>query len=197
MSDWNEITITLRYRPAVLEKGEGYSRDEPRTELELVQEIERSMNASHFGGRVELEIVEKPDAEVEKVLVLSTAHVPERVLKAEELNLRHHRWENHEYGFTVFLLSALDEDEESNWDETEVEWFKDILVTARKHGCTYVNFDRDGASIESLPDYCNGNELTVRCKLCGDWVHARTAHLHQNEWVGADCCWDDRLKTTE
>ena len=38
MSDWNEITITLRYRPAVLEKGEGYSRDEPRTELELVQE---------------------------------------------------------------------------------------------------------------------------------------------------------------
>jgi len=36
----------------------------------------------------------------------------------------------------------------------------------------------------------------VTCKLCGKDTPAATAHLHQHEWVG-ECCWDDRLKTTE
>jgi hypothetical protein len=34
----------------------------------------------------------------------------------------------------------------------------------------------------------------VLCSLCGKSVPAKTAHLHQNEWVGDECCWDERLR---
>ena len=37
---------------------------------------------------------------------------------------------------------------------------------------------------------------TVTCKLCGKETPAGTAHLHQGQWVG-ECCWDERLRTTE
>lgn len=37
----------------------------------------------------------------------------------------------------------------------------------------------------------------VRCKFCGRLVPGRTAHLHQGGWVGDECCWDERLRSTE
>lgn len=37
----------------------------------------------------------------------------------------------------------------------------------------------------------------VKCKFCGKQVPKRTAHRHDGKWIGNDCCWDDRLKTTE
>jgi hypothetical protein len=54
--EWKEVTVRLRYRESVLTHG-GISRDEPETIEELVEEIDRAMNASHFGGRIELAIV--------------------------------------------------------------------------------------------------------------------------------------------
>lgn len=48
-------------------------------------------------------------------------------------------------------------------------------------------------------DMCGGaswNHGTVPCKFCGRQVPARTAHLHQQSWVG-ECCWDERLRVTE
>ena len=38
---------------------------------------------------------------------------------------------------------------------------------------------------------------TVICKFCHAIVPEATAHLHQGEWVGDECCWDERLRTTE
>jgi hypothetical protein len=40
-------------------------------------------------------------------------------------------------------------------------------------------------------------EDTVTCKFCGEDVPADTAHLHDGSWVGDECCWDERLKSTE
>ncbi|MHC4647802.1 MAG: hypothetical protein ACYTBJ_20255 [Planctomycetota bacterium] len=37
----------------------------------------------------------------------------------------------------------------------------------------------------------------VDCKFCGVPTPAKTAHLHQGEFVGDDCCWDERLRVTE
>jgi DNA-directed RNA polymerase subunit RPC12/RpoP len=37
----------------------------------------------------------------------------------------------------------------------------------------------------------------VRCTFCGDLVDVRTAHRHQGTWVGDDCCWDERLRSSE
>jgi len=38
---------------------------------------------------------------------------------------------------------------------------------------------------------------TVICKLCKKTVPAATAHLHQGEYIGDECCWDERLRSTE
>lgn len=40
-------------------------------------------------------------------------------------------------------------------------------------------------------------EDTVVCSLCGGMVSADVAHPHQGKWIGDECCWDERLKTTE
>lgn len=37
----------------------------------------------------------------------------------------------------------------------------------------------------------------VRCKFCNRLCNKNTAHLHQGLWVGNECCWDDRLKSSE
>jgi len=37
----------------------------------------------------------------------------------------------------------------------------------------------------------------VRCKLCKNLVPKETAHQHQEAWIGHDCCWDERLKSSE
>lgn len=40
-------------------------------------------------------------------------------------------------------------------------------------------------------------EETVECKFCGKQVPADTAHLHDGGWVGDECCWDERLRSSE
>ena len=37
----------------------------------------------------------------------------------------------------------------------------------------------------------------VMCELCKSMVPRVTAHMHQNGWIGDECCWDERLRTTE
>ena len=37
----------------------------------------------------------------------------------------------------------------------------------------------------------------VRCKFCNELVPKKTAHRHQGKWVGDECCWDERLRSTE
>jgi len=37
----------------------------------------------------------------------------------------------------------------------------------------------------------------VTCKLCGFACARATAHMHQGDYVGDECCWDERLRATE
>lgn len=37
----------------------------------------------------------------------------------------------------------------------------------------------------------------VICSLCKNFCEVGTAHLHQDEYIGNDCCWDERLKASE
>ncbi len=60
MNDWNEVTVRLRYRDGALTPG-GESRCEPSSIKELVEEIDRAMNASHFGGQIELSLESSED----------------------------------------------------------------------------------------------------------------------------------------
>jgi hypothetical protein len=42
---------------------------------------------------------------------------------------------------------------------------------------------------------------TVRCVICGQQCLLKNAHLHSgddgDEWIGDECCWDDRLHASE
>jgi hypothetical protein len=40
-------------------------------------------------------------------------------------------------------------------------------------------------------------EDLVLCRFCGRQVPASTAHLYQGGWVGDDCCWDERLRSSQ
>ena len=37
----------------------------------------------------------------------------------------------------------------------------------------------------------------VICKICHQLSNAQTAHLHQGEYIGDECCWDERLRASE
>lgn len=37
----------------------------------------------------------------------------------------------------------------------------------------------------------------VPCALCNRLVSGRCAHRHQGLWIGDECCWDERLRSSE
>jgi hypothetical protein len=39
--------------------------------------------------------------------------------------------------------------------------------------------------------------MLVRCCLCERLCRKTTAHLHQRKWIGEECCWDERLRSSE
>ena len=40
-------------------------------------------------------------------------------------------------------------------------------------------------------------EEAVTCKLCHEEAVAKWAHAHDGSYVGDECCWDERLRSTE
>ena len=40
-------------------------------------------------------------------------------------------------------------------------------------------------------------ELGVQCSVCKQWVDPKKAHRHQGGWIGDECCWDERLRSSE
>jgi hypothetical protein len=38
--------------------------------------------------------------------------------------------------------------------------------------------------------------LPMFCSLCSQIISVNTAHFHQSKFIG-ECCWDDRLKSSE
>ena len=41
------------------------------------------------------------------------------------------------------------------------------------------------------------NNQQVMCKFCHNQCNAKTAHFHDGGWVGYECCWGERLRSTE
>jgi len=41
------------------------------------------------------------------------------------------------------------------------------------------------------------DDETVLCGFCQRQCSARTAHLYQGGWVGDECCWDERLRSSD
>lgn len=39
--------------------------------------------------------------------------------------------------------------------------------------------------------------VSMVCSMCKQPCLTYNAHLHQGEYIGDECCWDERLRTTE
>lgn len=37
----------------------------------------------------------------------------------------------------------------------------------------------------------------VLCSICHEYCDANQAHVHNGEWIGDECCWDERLRASE
>jgi hypothetical protein len=77
--------------------------------------------------------------EIERLLALSTAHLPEHVLNVPD-TLAY----PNEYGGFFWV----DNDEGSHLPELEA-----VLAFARQHDITWLKFDRDAPEIEELPTW--------------------------------------------
>lgn len=56
---------------------------------------------------------------------------------------------------------------------------------------------RIGGSVTAFRKEIDERSTTVCCKFCHEQVPAKTAHLHQEGLVGDECCWDERLRSSE
>jgi len=85
---------------------------------------------------------------VEKVLVLSTAHMPGTMPDfGDSLT----RWQAHNYGYILFVPidSASHQQVLESLDET-CDWLKPILQMAFNLGCSHINFDQESDQIDGL-----------------------------------------------
>jgi hypothetical protein len=87
---------------------------------------------------------------IEKVLTLSSAHIPMEPARTVGLGLgeRGPRVQEHEYGWIVFLGDA-----ETDITRPQPEWLLPIVKLAHEHDCAFINFDRDGDDVDGLPTY--------------------------------------------
>lgn len=85
---------------------------------------------------------------IERILVLSTAHIPDDPEVYYAANLGFERAQprviHHSYGWIVFLADA---------PMDCPDWFKPIQDYAIKNCCDYVNFDHDVEAIDDLPTW--------------------------------------------
>jgi hypothetical protein len=77
---------------------------------------------------------------IEKVLALSTAHMPD-----ERPDFGSIRNVEHEYGFVLFV--------DADPREGEPEWIGPTMKAAREQECTLVLFDRDCDEAPKLPSW--------------------------------------------
>lgn len=51
---------------------------------------------------------------------------------------------------------------------------------------SFFELDKDGNPMDEM-----------RCSLCGRVINPDKAHLHQEDFIGDECCWDERLRASE
>lgn len=86
------------------------------------------------------------------------------------------------------------EAEASHWDEDErfpvADWKYEVANDDTRQSY------REWVVSKLEQELLDAGVTTRLCALCGKPTDAKTAHLHQQQWIG-ECCWDDRLKASE
>lgn len=132
------------------------------TSTEDLQAAVRTYEAQRLAGAAE-----RPDMEVQRVLVLSTAHL--HVEDAHKLNRGEGVAQSEDpidvsapfdciaYGWVTWIGTWIDvsEDGHPRTDECE-QWVTNLALLAREaeaRGCTYIRFDQDGETYDHLPAF--------------------------------------------
>tara|TARA_B100001175_G_scaffold133372_1_gene113398 strand:- start:166 stop:450 length:285 start_codon:yes stop_codon:yes gene_type:complete len=84
---------------------------------------------------------------IEKILALSTGHIPVDMERFHKDGNDGYRVIRFKYGFVVWV--SYDPDDPGCWQEAE-EWFQPIMKYAGENNCTLILFDRDIAVNEEL-----------------------------------------------
>jgi hypothetical protein len=88
---------------------------------------------------------------IEKALVLSTAHISESTRQKFDRNEKMpFRYEHHEYGWILFATTTY-EDELDRW--SEIPDLLAIMKLANKNHCTLINLDADADEAEGLETF--------------------------------------------
>jgi hypothetical protein len=89
-------------------------------------------------------------------------------------------------------------------DPNEYEYPFDFLYPNSKEAirCLYEEVENEVVSKEEADNWVLCKLILepvhlVACGLCGKRSDAATAHRHQDGYIGDDCCWDERLRSTE
>jgi len=93
-------------------------------------------------------------------------------------------------GAKDYIKDQFDNNNDSGWLEGWICGYTD-----RDHG--YAETERMEVYEALFYHLDRLRQAGVGCKICGEWCNAETAHLHQDGYIGDECCWDERLKSSE
>ena len=66
--------------------------------------------------------------------------------------------------------------------------------------CGYID-DVDPSYVDVIEwhgdSFNEGNNIMIQCSICHNECDVVQAHIHQGKYIGDECCWDERLRTTE
>lgn len=77
------------------------------------------------------------------------------------------------------------------------------LLLATNHLSVNWEEEKKEIDLKKLKKFSNmkifreSGQAFVICSICKKRCVAHTAHIHQDEWIGDECCWDERLRSSE
>ena len=105
--------------------------------------------------------------------------------------------------YTTLAVMAIDSQMNTAADYVENSDYHDegelFGYQCTKCGATPID-GQDSMTEEELFNFLSENQMleeAVTCKFCKKLTGVRTAHVHQGEYIGDDCCWDERLRSSE
>ena len=83
--------------------------------------------------------------------------------------------------------------------EEVIHQIADVLAQADGDFIQYIANEVLGFKVRYVKDsvFEQLENPEVECSICGAPCTAADAHLHQDKWIGDECCWDDRLHGSE
>uniref|UniRef100_A0A6M3IMI3 Uncharacterized protein n=1 Tax=viral metagenome TaxID=1070528 RepID=A0A6M3IMI3_9ZZZZ len=99
----------------------------------------------------------------------------------------------------LFFKKPCEKPEKNVWDENpeypRSDWKDEVNNDDTNLG--YWDWVEHQIESNETEKSAKSKKLTVDCCLCGNPCDAVMAHYHQKKYIGDECCWDERLRSSE